>query len=167
VLVQDESILMHDSPAIKEKKRIIKENRPIATATGSHSKTTIFGVPSKDGRQLFRQHDRFGSHSSITHLEEARRKFKEFIMFVDRAAQHRPKVVKEHLKRNEDCTRTGYFPDGSPEFNAVEECWRQGKYNTSPNCHPSFSHLKQAISRYYRTTRFNLDIKKYLLRSVN
>ena len=58
---------------------------------GSHSKTIIFGVLSLDGKQLFRQYDRFDSHSFITYLEETRRRFKKFIMFVDRAAQHKSK----------------------------------------------------------------------------
>ena len=47
--------------------------------------------------------------------------------------------------------RIEYFPVGSPEFNAVEECWRQGKYNVLSNYYSSFSHLKQVISQYYRT----------------
>ena len=88
-------------------------------------------------------------------------------MFVDRATQHRSKIVQEYLQRNEDSMRVEYFPVGSPEFNAVEECWRQGKYNILSNYYSSFSHLRQVISQYYRTTRFNLDIKKYLLRSTN
>ena len=53
-----------------------------------------------------------------------------------------------------------FFPVGSPEFNAVEECWRQGKYNVLSNYYSSFSQLKQAISQYYRIRKFNLDIKK-------
>jgi transposase len=51
-------------------------------------------------------------------------------MFVDRATQHRSKIVKKYLQRNKDIMRIEYLPVGSPEFNAVvEECWRQGKYN--------------------------------------
>ena len=139
----------------------------MVTVTGSHSKTIIFGVLSLDGKQLFRQYDRFDSHSFITYLEETRRRFKKFIMFVDRAAQHRSKEVREYLQRNVDNVRVEYFPVGSPEFNAVEECWRQGKHNLLSEHYPNFQSLKQAISNYYRTRRFNLDIKKYLLRSMD
>ncbi len=35
-----------------------------------------------------------------------------------------------------------YFPVGSPEFNAVEECWRQGKYNIYLITIETFSHLE-------------------------
>ncbi len=133
----------------------------------SHSKTIVFGVLSLDGKQLFRQHDRFDSHSFIAYLEEARKRFKKSMMFVDRAAQHKSKEVRECLQRNVDDVSIEYFPVGSPEFNAVEECWRQGKYNLLSEHYPNFPSLKQVISNHYRTTRFNLDIKKYLLRSMN
>ena len=166
-LVQDESIFVHDSRAMTTRRWIAKEKRPVVTVTGSHSKTIIFGVLSLDGKQLFRQYDRFDSHSFIAYREEARKKFKKFVMFVDRATQHRPKEVNEYLQRNEDDIRVEYFPAGSPEFNAVEECWRQGKYNLLSDYYPDFQSLKDIVSRYYRTRRFNLDIKKYLLRSMN
>lgn len=109
----------------------MREKRPIVTVTGSHSKSVIFGVLSRDGKQLFRQYDRFDGHSFITYLEQVRKKFKKFIIFVDRATQHRSRVVQKYLKRNGDNLRIEYFPVGSPEFNAVEECWKQGKYNRS------------------------------------
>jgi transposase len=165
--VQDESIFMHDSGAATKRKWISKEKRPVVTVTGSHSKTIVFEALSLDGKQLFRQHGRFDSHSFITYLEETRRRSKKFIMFVDRAAQHRSKEVRECLQRNVDNVRVEYFPVGSPEFNAVEECWRQGKHNLLSEHYPNFQSLKQVISNYYRTRRFNLDIKKYLLRSMN
>lgn len=138
----------------------------MVTVTGSHGKTIAFGVLSLDGKQLFRQYERFDSHSFIACLEDVKRKFRKFIIFADRATQHRSQVVKEYLQRNLETIRMEYFPVGSPEFNAVEECWRQGKCNILSNCPHSLSHLKEMISQYYRTRRFNLDIKKYLFGST-
>ena len=139
----------------------------MVTVTGSHSKTIVFGVLSLNGKQLFRQYERFDSHQSfIAYLEEARKKFKKFIMIVDRATQHRSRMVKEYLQRNLETIRIEYFPVGLPLLNAVEECWRQGKCNILPRYYSGFSHLKQTISNFYRTRRFNLDIKKYLFRST-
>ncbi len=151
----------------KRRKWIFKDKRPMVTVTGSHSKTIVFGVLSLDGKQLFRQYERFDSQSFIAYLEDVKRKFNKFIIFVDRASQHRAKIVKEYLQRNLEPIRIEYFPVGSPEFNAVEECWRQGKYNILSNYHSGLSYLKEMISQYYRTRRFNLDIKKYLFRSTN
>jgi transposase len=164
-LVQDESIFIHD--LCIRRKWIVRQKRPIVTVTGSHDKTIIFGVLSNDGKQLFRQYGQFNSYSFIRYLEEVRKKFKKFVMFVDRATQHSSKMVKKYLQRNKDRMRIEYLPVGSPEFNAVEECWRQGKNNILSNYYSSFSQLKQIISQYYRTRRFNQDIKKYLMRSTN
>jgi hypothetical protein len=46
-----------------------------------------------DGKQLFRQYNRFDSLSFIRYLEEVRKKFKKFVIFVDRATQHRSKII--------------------------------------------------------------------------
>ena len=61
--------------------------------------------------------------------------------------------------------KVAYLPKGSPEFSAVEECWRQGKYDLLVSrYYPRFTDLKKIIAEYYRTRRFNLDIVRYLLR---
>jgi len=84
-LVQDESLFVHDLHI--RRKWIVRQKRPIVTVTGSHSKTILFGVLSTDGKQLFRQYNRFDSQTFIRYLEQVRKKFKKFIIFVDRA-QH-------------------------------------------------------------------------------
>ncbi|MFZ0513528.1 MAG: hypothetical protein WAM14_18120, partial [Candidatus Nitrosopolaris sp.] len=54
---------------------------------------------------------------------------------------------------------------GSSEFSAVEECWRQGKDTLLVSkYYPRFTNLKAAITNYYRTKHFNLNIVKYLMR---
>ncbi len=92
-MVQDESIFIHN--LYIKRKWIVRQKRPIITVTGTHNKTIIFGVLSNDGKQLFRQYNRFDSHSFIRYLEQVRKKFKKFIIFVDRAPQHRSKDSKE------------------------------------------------------------------------
>jgi transposase len=135
--------------------------------TDSHNKTIVFGALSKDDKQFFRQYARFNSDSFIRYLEQVKKKFKKFVIFVDRAPQHGSNIVKRYLQSNRNNMKIEYFPVGSPQLNAVEECWRQGKYEILSNYYSSFSQLKQTISQYYRTKRFDLDIKKYLLRSMN
>ncbi len=151
----------------KKRRWILKEKRPVVTITGSHDKAGFFEVLSLEGKQLFRQYERFDSHSFIQYLAKVQKKFKKFIMFVDRATQHRSRMVKDYLWRNTDTIRIAYFPVSSPEFNEIEECWRQGKSNILSNYYSNFSNAKQAISHYYRTRRFNMDIKKYLFRSTD
>jgi transposase len=102
-----------------------KKKRPIVIVTGSHSKTIVFGVISNDdGKQLFRKYDKFNGPSFIRYIEKVRKKFKKFVIFLDRATQYRSKIVKEYLQRNRDSVKVEYFSVGSPEFNAIEEYWR-------------------------------------------
>jgi len=88
-------------------------------------------------------------------------------VFVDRATPHCSKITRKDLAENKDTIRVEYLPVGSPEFNPVEECWRQGKYIIFSCYYPTFDCLKDAISIYYKTRRFNLDVIKYLTRSTD
>ena len=56
-----------------------------------------------------------------------------------------------------------YLPKGSPYLNAVEECWRQGKRRLLVSeYYRTFSDMCRAISTYYRTARFKLELIKYV-----
>jgi hypothetical protein len=77
-------------------------------------------------------------------------------------------MVKEYLQRNIDSIKVEYFPVESPEFAVEENTGDRERKNMLSDCYSNFSNVKRAaISRYYRTKRFNLNIKKYLLRSMN
>lgn len=113
LLVEDESIFIHDSIMTKRRKWIIREKRPMVTVTGSHDKTIVYGVLSLEGKQLFRQKDKFDGQSFITYLQQVKKKFKKFIMIVDRATQHRSKMVEEYFQQNIETIKVEYFPVGS------------------------------------------------------
>jgi transposase len=148
---------------------IPKGKRPIVTVTGSHQKTCVFGTLTVDGKQFFRQYDVFNQSSFLKYLKELHRKFRKVLLFLDRAPQHHSSVIiKKYLKENNDSIRVKYLPKGSPDYNAVEECWRQGKNDLLVSrYYPKFHNLKSAISNYYRTRRFKLDITKYLFRNAS
>ena len=105
----------------------------------------------------------------VDYLKHVQKRFGKIVIFVDRATPHCSKITRKFLDSNKDTIRLEYFfPVGSPEFNAVEECWRQeGKYYILSTYYPLFDFLKDTILYYYRITRFNLDIVKYLMRSTN
>ena len=140
--------------------------RPIVTVTGSHQRTCVFGTITIDGKQLFRQYDVFNQYVFLKYLKELQRKFRKLLLFIDRAVQHRSSImVRKHLEENKDVIRVEYLPKGSSDYNAVEECWRQGKDDLLVSkYYPKFFNLKSAIANYYRTRRFKLDITKYLFR---
>jgi len=143
-----------------------KEIRPVVTITGSHQKTYVFGTLTIDCKQFFRQYHAFNENIFLDYLKKLQKKIGKIILLMDRATQHyRSRKVRTYLEENKDVIRVEYFPKGSPEFNAVEESWKQGKYDLLVSkYYPRFPDLKVAIREYYRTRRFNLDIVKYLLR---
>ena len=143
--------------------------RPVVTMTGSHQKTCVFGTLCMDGRQFFRQYDSFNQYTFLDYLIQMQKKFGKLILFIDRARQHhRSTMVKEYMKQNKGILKVVYFPKGSPEFNAIEECWRQGKYDLLVSrYYPKFEYFRRVIANYYRTRRFRLDIAKYLSRFVS
>lgn len=141
--------------------------RPVVTVTGSHQKTCVFGTITINGKQFFRQYDAFSQYTFLKYLKELQRKLRKLLLFIDRAAQHRSSImIRKYLEENKDVIRVEYLPKGSPQYNAVEECWRQGKDDLLVSkYYPKFPNLKCAIANYYRTKRFKLDITKYLLRN--
>lgn len=166
VLVQDESIFVYDY-VIRRKKWICAGKRLVVTVTGCKKRTVVFGSLSIDRKQLFAQYDTFNSSTFVDYLKQVQKRFGKCIVFVDRATPHCSKITRRFVDANKDTIRLEYLPVGSPQYNAVEECWRQGKYQILSVYYPTYNFLKDAISNYYRTTRFNLDIVKYLTRSTN
>ncbi len=141
--------------------------RPIVTVTGSHQRTCVFGTITIDGKQFFRQFDVFNQYTFLKYLKELQRKFRKLLLFIDRAVQHHTSImIRKHLEENKKAIRVEYLPKDSSDYNAVEECWRQGKEDLLVSkYYPRFRNLKSAITSYYRTKRFKLDITKYLFRN--
>lgn len=135
--------------------------------TGSHQRTILFGALSLDGRQLFRQYASFNEDTTLNFLVRIHRKFRKLYLFLDRARQHyRSAKVLGYLQRSRETLRVRWFPIGCPEFNVVEECWRQIDNDLlASRYYPSFPNLKMTIAAYLRTSRFNLDMRNYLLTS--
>ena len=160
VAVEDECIFVHDA-LIRRKMWTAEGVRPVVMSTGSHRKTSVFGTIFMDGRQFFGQYYAFNQYTFLKYLKQLERKFGRLILFIESIK------VKKYLEEHHDAIRIEYFPKGSPEFNAIEECWRQGKHDLLVSkYYPRFTHLNKAIAEYYRTKRFNLDIVRYLLRNI-
>ena len=59
-----------------------------------------------------------------------------------------------------------FLPKGSPYLNPVEACWQKGKRELLVSeYYETFAMMCAAVSGYYRTVRFNLDLYSYLYRS--
>ena len=165
--MEDESVFMHD--VLVRRMWTPQGKRPAVTVTGSHQRTCVFGALCTDGRQLFRQYSTFDRFTFLDYLKELQNKFHKMILFMDRAPQHYRSIrIRKHFQQNRKNIIVKWFPRCSPEFNAVEECWKQGKDDLLVSkYYPRFPDLKSAIAKYYRTKRFKLDITRYLMRNLS
>jgi hypothetical protein len=88
---------------------------------------------------------------------------------MDKASQHyKSKKVIKYFEENKDTLIPVYLPTtASPEFMVMEEIWNIAKQDLLVlKYYSSFTDLKYRISNYFRTKRFNLNMRNYLLREV-
>lgn len=106
-------------------------------------------------------------HLFVDYLKEIQMQFGKSIVFVDWATPNFY-IITKRLRKIEKL-RLYYLTAHCPEFNTVEECWRQGKYNIlSCILHwRTFDFPKNAICNNCKTRLFNLDIVKDLVWSTN
>ena len=135
--------------------------------TGSHKKVTVYGVIAGDKTQMFRIHERFDSATSIRYLDELRRKYEKIAVTVDGAAPHRSKAVMDYLARHHATVALRRFPAGAPHMNVVEETRHRSKLETQVcEYHGSLGSMRKNLAEYFRTTKFELDLFKYLQRRL-
>lgn len=164
MVTEDESIFVQD---IKTKRVWAgKGIRPVRIVSGSHFKTVVFGAISIDGMQFFRQYDTFDGPSFLDFLKKLHRRYGQLYLFLDKANQHHhTKIVTDYLRKNRKTLRVRWIPTASPEFDMMEECWRQGEKDLSALAvfPTTLQDLKKFLARYYRTKRFHLDMRNFLL----
>ena len=139
--------------------------RAFYTYTGSHSKTVVFGLITTDGRSMFRQYDRFDKHSFAKFLKAAVRKFKKICMIVDKAPQHRAKIINDLVDEIDGLTLK-FLPTATPEISAIEIYWRKLKHRVLDVSYTNLDMLHKAITRYTRHTKPNLSVEKILYRII-
>jgi len=87
---------------------------------------------------------------------------------MDKASPHyKSRKVKNYLEQNKVTLIPMYLPTASHEFMMLEEVWNISKRHLLVlKYYTSFEDFKEKISMYFRTKRFNLDMRNYLLRMV-
>jgi hypothetical protein len=78
------------------------------------------------------------------------------------------KRVQKYFEENKDVLNPVYLPTtASTEFMVMEEIWNLTKRDLFVmKYYGSFADLKNKISQYFRTKRFHLNIRNYLLLDV-
>ncbi len=164
--ITDESFFFYDY--LVRRVWIDENKRPVVRVTGSHQHSCIFGAISIDGKQLFRQYDKFNGDTFLDYLKKIHAKFPKCYLFMDKASHHyKSKKVLKYFEENKDTLIPVYLPTASPEFMVIEEVWNIAKRDLLIlKYYQSFADFKNKISKYFRTKRFNLDMRNYLLRDV-
>jgi transposase len=154
---------------------IEQDKRPVVRVTGSYQRSCVFGAISIEGntkrkrkRQLFIQYDEFNGDTFLDYLKKIHIKFPKCYLFMDKASPHyKSKKVLKYFEENRDTLIPVYLPTATPEFMVMEEVWNIAKRELLVlKYYSSFADLKIKISRYFRTKRFSLDMRNYLLRDV-
>ena len=166
IISLDESFFFYDS--LVRRVWIDEKKRPVVKVTGSHKHSCLFGAINMEGKQLFRHYDKFNGDTFLEFLKIIHSKFPKCYLFMDKASPHyRSKRVRDYFDRHKDALIPVYLPTASPEFMILEEVWNIAKRDLLVlKYYPSFSDFKDKMSRYFRTKRFNLNMRNYLLRGV-
>jgi transposase len=167
IISTDESFFFYDS--LVRRVWIDGNSRPIVRVTGSHKHSCIFGAISMEGgKQLFRQYDKFNGDTFLDYLKKIHTRFPKCYLFMDKASPHyKSKKVLKYFEENKGTLIPVYLPTASPEFMVMEEVWNIAKRDLFVlQYYQSFADLKNKISKYFRTKRFGLDVRNYLLRDV-
>ena len=166
IISTDESFFFYDS--LVRRVWIDENKRPIVRVTGSHKHSCIFGAVSIEGKHLFRQYDKFNGDTFLEFLKKIHAKFSKCYLFMDKASPHyKSKKVLKYFIENKNTLIPVYLPTASPEFMVMEEIWNIAKRELLVlKYYQSFADLKNKISIYFRTKRFNLHMRNYLLQDV-
>jgi hypothetical protein len=158
----DESFFFYDS--LVRRVWIYKDNRPVVRITGSHKHTCLFGAIDLNGKQLFRQYDRFNEDTFYDYLKQIQ-KFPKCYLFLDKAApRYKSENVKKYFDQHKDSLIPVWLPTASPKFMVFEECWNISKCDLLILAYySSFTDFKKRVSKYIRTKRFKLNILHYLM----
>ena len=114
---------------------------------------------------MFRQYDKFDMYAFAKFLKAAVRKFGKICIILDRAPQHRAKMIRRLVERIDGLTLK-FLPAATPEISAIEPYWKSLKRKVLDVPHTSLAMLCKAIARYTRYTNPSLDVETFLYRTI-
>ncbi|MER5175947.1 MAG: transposase [Candidatus Nitrosocosmicus sp.] len=168
IISLDESFFFYDS-LVRRVVWIDENKRPIVRVTGSHKHSCVFGAMRIEGKQVFRQYNKFNGDIFFEFLKKIHAKFPKCYLFMDKASPHyKSKKVIKYFEQHKDIHTS--IPSKcikSPEFMVMDEIWSMAKRDLIIlKYYQSFADLKNKIYLYFRTKRFHLNMRNYLLRDA-
>jgi hypothetical protein len=97
----DESFFFYDS--FVRRVWIYKDIKPVVKITGSHKHLCLFGAVGLNGKQLFREYDRFNENNFYNYLKQIHYKFPKCYLFLDKAPQHYKSQKVRHYFEKDVC----------------------------------------------------------------
>lgn len=96
-------------------------------------------------------------------------KFPKCYLFLDKAPQHyTSNKVRKYFEEHRDSLIPVWLPTASPEFMVLEECWNISKIDLLVlTYYKSFTEFRTRLGNYFRTRRFNLDMRNYLTKVMS
>ncbi len=164
IAMADEAFFIRDVKAGRKYWSLVAK-RIFLPYTGRHESLAVYGTITIQGEQLFRIYDKFNAVTFVEYLKELHWKYGKIALILDRASVHKSNKVKEFLMKNPD-VKLIWLPKGSPYLNMIEQCWKISKYTLLVSeYYAMFSVMHDAVSQYFRTTKFKLDIVNYIFRN--
>ena len=163
--IQDESIAIAGARARREV-YTLKNERAVYTYAGSYDKTIVFGPITNDGEGYFERHEKFTKDEFKSFLKNACQKFGKLLMVLDRAPQHKAKVVRDALEELNGDVKLLFLLAGCHDLSAMEELWRQMKMAVLTGPYVKFKKMYTDIDEWLDQRLPSLDICKYTCRSV-
>ncbi len=133
--------------------------------TGRHESLAVYGTITIHGSQLFRVYQKFNAVTFIEYLKALNYKYDKIALILDRASVHKSKKVKEYLASIPD-VKLIWLPKGSSYLNMIEQCWKISKHSLLVSeYYAMFTMMNDAVSEYFRVTKFKLDVVNYIFRN--
>ena len=129
----------------------------------------MFGAISLEGKQLFRQFEKFDEDTFYEFLKQIHYKFPKCYLFLDKSPQHyKSHKIKKYFEEHKDSLIPIYLPTASPEFMVLEECWNISKNDLLVLAYYSaFAEFRIRLGQYFMTKHFNLNMRNYLTRNMS
>ena len=114
-------------------------------------------------------YDWFDENTFLDYLKQIHKKFPKCYLFLDKAKQHyKSKKVLEYFDKYKKDLIPIYLPTASPEFMVLEQVWHISKNDLLVlQYYSSFTDFKNKISTYFRTKKFHLNMRNYILQGVS
>ena len=131
---------------------------------GNHESLAVYGTVTINGDQLFRIYKKFNGITFVEYLKELHYKYGKIALILDRASVHKSKKVKDFLTDNPD-VKLIWLPKGSTISKHDRAVLENKHVLLVSEYYAMFTIMNNAVSQYFGTKKFKLDVVNYIFRN--